>query len=84
MSVKKENWTFSPRMTIDHLKTLPKSEQSSLLSLYDRMSRGGDGGQLEPWGFHTVRSALYPCWSNDDFKVVVESFSPMKPPKELD
>lgn len=78
------DWTRNPASVVKHLGELPKSDRASLLSMYTRMSRGEDGGQIEAWSFDSVRSAVYPEWSDADFKQVVETFVPTKPPKELD
>ena len=75
-----DDWTQCPESVIKHLVTLPKWKRGSLISMYTRMARGEDGGQIEAWSFDTVRSAVYPDWSDDDFKRVIETFVPTKPP----
>jgi hypothetical protein len=70
----REEWTHSPEAVIDHLKTLSVEHRKYLLTSYDKMAHGGQGGQIEGWSLWTVRSTVYPNWSNEDFQRVLDEF----------
>ena len=72
------SWTLNPQTVIEHLHAVAPSDRKQLLSLYTRMSRGGDGGQIEAWSFGSVRSVIYPSWSNEDFAAVIIAFATSK------
>lgn len=80
MSNLRDRWTNSPKTAIVYIRALPHAERASMIALYARMATGDDGGQIEPWSFHTVRSTLYPNWSDMDFQFVVDAF---RRPEEL-
>lgn len=73
-STPRSEWTSSPKTVIQYLAKLTPDDRRGLLRQYDRMSQGGYGGQIEAWSFDTVRSAIYPNWADEDFKLVVEAF----------
>lgn len=70
----REDWTRSTQAAIVELAGWSAVDRGSILRQYRKMSRGENGGQLEPWSFASVRSALYPEWTDDDFNVVLEHF----------
>jgi len=70
----REKWTHSPDAAIDHMKTLSDDRLKDLLVGYSKMAQGENGGQFEAWSFHTVRSTVYPNWSNEDFQRVLDEF----------
>ena len=70
----REDWTRSVQTAIVELTGWSVADRGSILRQYRRMGRGEDGGQLEPWGFETLRSALYPEWVDADFNTVLEHF----------
>jgi len=69
------DWTASPYAAVEHFQALPDEKRCPLIETFKLMAQGSDGGQIEPWG-PSIRSVLYPEWSNDDFRRVVEIFSP--------
>lgn len=73
-STPRSKWTASPKTVIQYLSGLTPGDRRGLLHQYDRMSQGGHGGQIEAWSFDTVRSAIYPNWEDEDFKLVVDAF----------
>ena len=74
--VPRDRWTSTPDTVINYLAGLRPGDRRGLLRQYEKMSEGDDGGQIEPWDIHTVRSALYPGWEDSDFKHVVDAFKP--------
>jgi hypothetical protein len=70
----RSSWTASPESVIEYLSELTPGDRRGLLRQYNRMAQGGHGGQIEAWSFDTVRSAIYPKWRDQDFKVVVDAF----------
>ena len=74
---KKKNhlgWTKSPKTAIPHIAAMATQDKGPLIRLYSKMALGGDGGQIEPWSFNSVRSELYPKWSDADFLEVCNHF----------
>ena len=71
----RESWTASPVTAVEHFQRLERDSRRRLLETFRLMAQGADGGQIEPWG-PSVRSVVYPGWSDADFQTVVDLFSP--------
>ncbi len=70
--VARDKWTLSPESASQHLISLPPEDRVRIMRTFESFSRGENGGQIEPWSFYTVRGALYPNWSDEDFKTALE------------
>ena len=71
----RDDWTDTPETAVRHaLGRMPADEVKRLLILYRSMAAGGDGGQIEPWG-PSIRSVVYPGWTDDDFAAAVRNIN---------
>ena len=69
----RERWTTSPVLAANHvIDAFSSHERASILDLWSGMSRGGDGGQIEPWG-PSIRTVIYPDWSDADFSIAISN-----------
>ena len=63
----REEWTSSPEAAAKHVtESFSKDQRASILCTWTSMSRGSDGDEIEPWG-PSIRSVIYPDWSDADF-----------------
>jgi hypothetical protein len=67
----REAWTESPGTASQHVnQNLDEGEKAKLVIQWSVMAAGGDGGHIEPWG-PSIRSTIYPNWSNADFSTAI-------------
>lgn len=63
----REEWTSSPEAAAKHVtETFSKDQRASILYTWTSMSSGSEGDAIEPWG-PSIRSVVYPDWSDADF-----------------
>ena len=69
--VGREGWTSNPLSASHYVyENLEGTTRENVLHQWADMSTGGDGGQIEPWG-PSIRSIIYPDWSNADFSTAI-------------
>ena len=74
----RDDWTRSPAEAVRHIRGLPEEEQQHMLIIFRKMMRGGDAGQIEPWG-PSVRAVVYPEWTDADFALAVAALLDVPP-----
>lgn len=63
----REEWTSAPDTAARHvIQNFSKDQRSSIMYTWGIMSNGGGGDAIEPWG-PSIRSVIYPHWSDADF-----------------
>jgi len=67
----REKWTSAPKIAAEYVVGMnDSSDRRDILTGWQSMAQGGDGGQIEPWG-PSIRSIVYPDWSDADFSVAI-------------
>ncbi len=67
----REQWTNTPKIAAEYVVNMTsESDRLNILCGWQAMAQGGDGGQIEPWG-PSIRSVVYPDWSDADFSVAI-------------
>ncbi len=68
----REEWTSSPEAAAKYVtQNIDSSDRQSILYVWSIMSQGGVGDPIEPWG-PSIRSVVYPNWSDTDFARAIE------------
>ncbi len=70
----KAEWTISPEAAIRHIRNMSHMDRLQTLMSFRRLAQGSHGGQIEAWSLFTIRGCIYPNWTDDDFRRVVEVF----------
>ena len=50
-----------------HVKVMSPHMYKEIVGLWLKFSKGGDGGQFEPWNPKTIRETYYSGWRDEDF-----------------
>ena len=69
---------YKPRTVeemVEHAFMLRERSQvmyQKMVNVWRKFSKGGDGGEFEPWNKNSIRESYYHGWTDEDFSTVLK------------